>query len=375
MAEKRDYYEVLGVSRGASEKQIASAYRKLAIKYHPDSNPDDENATALFKEAAEAYEVLGDSQKRAVYDQYGHEGLQRGGGGGGQFHDAGDIFEAFSDMFGDIFNMGGGGGGGRRQQRGADLRCDVTLSLEEAARGVKKTVRFSRSEACATCDGSGAKPGSSHATCHRCGGRGQVVQSAGILRVQTTCPICQGAGLMVTDPCADCRGKGFTKKQVSLEVPIPAGMDDGVPVRLTGQGEPSPNGGPAGDVYCVINVRPHHLFERDGDHLLLRMPITYSQAALGATIETPTLDGRSELTIPPGTQSGERFRIRGAGVENPRSGRIGDLWVQTYIETPKTLTSRQEELLRELADLEQANVTPQRKSFLEKLTSYFTGED
>lgn len=371
MAEKRDYYEVLGVSRSATDRDIANAYRKLALKFHPDANPDDEEATERFKEAAEAYEVLNDTEKRARYDQYGHSAVD---GGGAQFHDVEDIFEAFGDMFsgglfGDLF--GGGRRRGRRQRRGSDVRCDVTLELEEAARGITKSVQFSRSKRCQTCDASGVRPGSTKEPCGRCGGRGQVVQSAGILRVQTACPACQGAGAIITDPCGDCRGRGFMPSSMSLDVAIPAGIDDGMRVRLPGEGEPGPDGGAAGDCYCFVTVRPHRLFERDGRHLILRLPISYTQAALGAIVEVPTLNGRYDLTVPTGTQPGEVFRIRGEGVADPRGGPPGDLHVQTFIEIPKRLSTEQEMLLRELAELEHKDVTPHRKSFLEKLREYF----
>lgn len=377
MAGKRDYYDVLGVSRSASEGEIAAAYRKLAVRFHPDSNRDDEDATEKFKEAAEAYEVLHDSDKRAIYDQYGHAGLESGGAAP-HFTDVSDIFEAFGDLFGlgDLF--GGGFGGGRRrrrQRRGADVRCDVTLDLEEAAKGVGKTVAFHRSKACDTCGTSGAKPGSSPEVCRRCGGHGQVVQSAGILRVQTSCPGCHGTGQVISDPCPDCRGRGYAREKVELEVAIPAGIDDGMAVRLRGQGEPSPDGGPRGDCHCVVQVRPHRLFQREGDHLILRLPITFSQAALGAKVDVPTLTGPTELEIRHGTESGEVFRLRGRGMPNPHGRANGDLLVQTYIEVPKKLTARQEQLLRELAELEDANVSPHRKSFLEKLAGYFTGEE
>lgn len=374
MASKRCYYEVLGVARTASDKEIAGAYRKMAIKFHPDSNPGDEDATRKFKAAAEAYEVLGDSEKRSLYDQYGHAGVEARGAGH-QFHDVGDIFEAFGDIFGDLFGGGGGRQRRRRARRGADVRCDVTLDLEEAAKGVSKAVKFRRSKKCGSCEGTGSKPGSSPEACRRCGGHGQVVQQAGILRVQTTCPSCQGAGVTISDPCDECRGNGYTKDAVELDVAIPAGVDDGMRVRLPGEGEPSPDGGPPGDCYCFVRVRPHRLFQRDGEHLILKLPITFTQTALGATIEVPTMDGRKELKIPQGTQSGEVFRMRGDGMPDPRGGYRGDLLVQTYIETPKKLTQRQEELLREFAELEHANVTPHRKSFLEKLTSYFTGDE
>ncbi|MBC8353947.1 MAG: molecular chaperone DnaJ [Planctomycetes bacterium] len=381
MADKLDYYEVLGISRTASDREIANAYRKLALKNHPDANPDNEEATLRFKQAAEAYEVLNDAEKRARYDQYGHAGVD---GGGSQFHEVEDIFEAFGDMFsgglfGDLFG-GGRRRGGRRQRRGADVRSDVTLDLEEAARGVSKTVEFTRSKSCKTCDASGVTPGSSKQACSRCGGRGQVVQSAGILRVQTACPACQGAGAIISDPCRDCRGQGYTPARVTLDVAIPAGVDDGMRVRIPGEGEPSPDGGPAGDCYCFVSVRQHRLFERDGSHLILRLPMTYTQAALGATIEVPTLDGPYELNIPTGTQPGDVFRVRSQGMPDPRGGARGDLLVQTYIEIPKKLSSEQEALLRDLAELEHANVTPHRKSFLDTIRNYFApasenGED
>ncbi len=377
MAQKRDYYEVLGISRTASDREIASAYRKLALKYHPDANPDNAEAVVRFKEAAEAYEVLNDAEKRARYDQYGHAGVE---GGGSQFHEVEDIFEAFGGLFGDLFGGGRRRGGGRRQRRGADVRCDATLDLEEAARGCKKTVEFARSKACGTCGATGVTPGSSKQTCNRCGGRGQVVQSAGILRVQTACPACHGAGAIISDPCRDCRGQGYIPAKVSLDVAIPAGVDDGMRVRVPGEGEPSLDGGPPGDLYCFVSVRKHRLFDREGSHLILRLPMTYTQAALGATIEVPTLDGPYELKVPAGTQPGDVFRIRSQGMPDPRGGMRGDLHVQTYIEIPKKLSAEQEALLRELAELEHANVTPHRKSFLKTLRDYFAppaenGED
>jgi len=365
MAEKRDYYDVLGVPRDASEGVIASAYRKLAIKYHPDSNPDDEDAVGHFKEAAEAYEVLGDAEKRVRYDQYGHSGVD---GNSFQFGGVEDIFEAFGGIFGDLF---GRGRGRRRQRRGADVRCDVTLELEEAAEGVVKQVSFRRHELCETCEGSGNKPGSEPQACRRCGGHGQVVQSAGILRVQTTCPSCQGAGAVTVDPCASCEGQGRIGEDVELEVSIPAGVDDGTRVRISGQGEPSVDGGPNGDCYCFVEVLSHHLFHRQGSDLLLELPISYSQAALGATLEVPTLNGPDELKIPRGTQSGSLFRMAERGVPELKSRRCGDLIVRTTIEVPAKINRQQKELLQQLAELEEAHVTPERKSFLNKLKDYF----
>jgi molecular chaperone DnaJ len=372
MAERVDYYEILGVARTASHEEIAGAYRRLAIKYHPDKNPGDEEAVVKFKQAAEAFEVLGDADKRGRYDRYGHAGVEAGRGGGGGFADVEDIFSAFGDIFGDVF--GGGRRGGRRVSRGADVRCDVTISLMEAARGVTKTVEFHRHEACVDCGGSGARPGSEKTVCQYCGGAGQVIQSSGIFRIQTTCPSCHGEGTVIKDPCPLCRGTGFMPKKVRTEVQIPPGVDTGMRVRIAGQGEPSPNGGPPGDCYCFITVEEHPLFERDGQNLSCRVPITLSQAALGATIEVPTLDGRDELKIAPGTQPGEVFRLRGRGMKDPRRMGTGDLLVQVNVEVPHKINERQEELLREMADLEQVHVSPRRKSFFETLKDYFVPE-
>lgn len=376
---KRDYYEVLGVDRDISSKDLARAYRKLAIKYHPDSNPNDEEAVAKFKEAAEAYEVLSNDEKRARYDQFGHAGVGAGGpGGGGGFHDVGDIFEAFGDIFGgSIFEdfFGGRGGGRSRVRRGADVRCDVTLDLEEAATGVRKQVSLTRHDACETCDGTGARPGSEPKVCAPCRGRGQVVQATGILRVQTTCPQCRGTGKVITTPCVDCDGSGAVPREVVLDVAIPAGVDDGMRVRLANEGQASPDGGPAGDAYCFIQIRQHSVFRREGSDLVLQLPLTYSQAVLGTEIEIPTLSGRRKLEIPSGTQSGEVFQIRGEGMPDPRSGVKGDLLVQTFVEIPKKVSPAQEEILRQLAELEEEHVTPHRKSFFERVVDYFTQDE
>ena len=374
MASKRDYYEVLGVDRSASEKEIADAYRKMAIRYHPDRNPGDDDAVAKFKEAAEAFEVLNHSEKRARYDRFGHAGLEGPGGGAPQFHDVADIFEAFGDifgggLFGDIF--GSSRRGGRRIRQGANIRCDVVLELPEAARGVTKTVEFDRHEACATCGGTGAKPGTQPETCQYCGGRGRVVQSTGIFSLQSTCPSCGGAGAVVRNPCSDCRGAGYVPKRVARDVKVPAGVDTQTQLRLQGEGEPSPDGGPPGDCYCVITIKEHPLFKRDGRHLICQIPISYAQAALGATLEVPTLDGREQLDIPPGTQSGGLFRLAGHGMPIPRRRGRGDLVVQVLIEVPKKLTAEHERVLRELAEVENANVSPERKSFFSKVREYF----
>jgi molecular chaperone DnaJ len=374
MAAKRCYYEVLSVSRTATETEIATAYRKLAIKYHPDKNPGDEEAVLKFKEAAEAFEVLHDAEKRARYDRYGHAGVD---GGQPHFQDVNDVFNAFGDIFGEgIFgDIFGGGRRGNRVRRGADVKCQVTLDLLEAARGVTKTVTYQRHEACEECSGSGAKPGTKPETCRYCGGAGQVVQASGIFRVQTTCPSCRGMGKVVRDPCSKCHGNGQLIKRVKRDVPIPAGVDEGTRLRIQGEGEPSLQGGPPGDCYCFIQVKEHPLFHRDGQHLICQIPISYTQAALGARIEVPTLDGREELDIPAGTQPGHVFRLRGRGMPSPQQRGTGDLIVQVALEVPKTLTQRQEELLRELAEVEQTNVSPHQKSFFEKLKDYFIPEE
>ncbi len=374
MAEKTCYYEVLRVERTAQKAEIDRAYRKLAIKYHPDSNRDDEDAVEKFKEATEAYEVLSDAEKRERYDRHGHAGVD----GVHQFNDVEDIFEAFGDlfgggMFGDLFG-GRGGGRRRRQRRGADIRCDVTLTLEEAARGVEKDISFRRRVQCGTCEGNGAAPGSKPTTCETCGGQGQVIQSAGILRVQTACPHCSGTGQRISQPCDDCRGSGLQNERAELTVTIPAGVDDGMRVRVQGEGEASPDGGPVGDCYCFISVKPHELFKRDGKHLILQLPISYSQAALGAEIEVPTLDGRHTLRVEAGTQNGDVFTIKGMGVMDPRGGRPGDLLVQVFIEVPKKVSAEQERLLRELAELDHDAVLPHRKSFLDKLRDFFDAD-
>ena len=371
---KRCYYEVLGVARDESERAISKAYRKLAVKFHPDSNPGDEEASAKFKEAAEAYEVLNDAEKRARYDRHGHAGVDGNSG----FGSAEDIFAAFGDIFG-----GGGGGmfsdlfGGRRggPRRGNDVQVDVTLSLEEAHSGATKTIQFQRHNQCGTCGGNGSRPGSQPEHCQQCGGRGQVLQQAGILRVQTTCPVCRGAGKIIVDPCGDCHGAGQVAAPVELEVSIPAGVDDGMRVRLTGEGEASASGGPSGDCYCFVNVRKHKLFHRDGHNLILQLPISYTQAALGATIEVPTLSGREKLEIKRGTQSGDVFKLRERGMPSPQGRGKGDLLIQTFIETPKKISKEQENLLRQLAELEQTEVLPERKNFLQRLTEYFATEE
>ena len=368
---KQCYYEVLRVTRDASGKEISRSYRKLAVQFHPDSNPGDEGANQQFKLAAEAYEVLSDPEKRSRYDRYGHAGVD---GAGSHFGSAEDIFAAFGEIFGGGSSMFGdffGGQGGARGRRGADIRVDVKLTLEEAAHGVTKTVTFERNSSCESCDGQGSQPGTQPEGCQQCGGRGQVIQSAGILRVQTTCPVCRGSGQIIVHPCDECRGHGSVSKTVDLEVSIPAGVDDGMRVRLTNEGEPGNAGGRPGDCYCFIHVRSHKLFHRDGQNLILQMPITYTQAALGCEMEVPTLSGAENLTVPRGTQSGAVFKIAGKGMPHPQGGRPGSLMVQTFIETPKKISSEQEQLLRQLAELEQIEVLPERKNFLDRIKEYF----
>lgn len=376
MAGKADYYEVLGVAKTASHQEITASYRKLAIKFHPDKNPGDEDAVRRFKECAEAFEVLGDADKRAKYDRFGHAAFEGGGRHPG-FASVDDIFEAFGGLFsgglfGDLF---GGRRGGGRAQRGSHVETEVTLELIEAARGVKREILFHRRERCTTCGGNGAAEGSQPETCSYCGGHGRVMQSAGIFSVQQTCPACRGAGTIVRNPCKECRGAGVTAVKVQREVSIPAGVDNGTQLRLRGEGEAAPGGGPAGDCFVHIQVKEHALFQREGQHLLCEAPITYTQAALGATIEIPTLDGSEELKIPAGTEPGKVFRLRGRGMPDPHGRGKGDLHVQVTIDVPKKLSQRQEELLRELAEVEETEVSPRRKSFFQKVKEYFVSEE
>ena len=371
MATKRDYYEVLGISQTATRDEITEVYRDLALKYHPDRNPGNDDAAARFKEAAEAFDILSNPEKRARYDQYGHAGIN-GEYGSGRFHDPNDIFSAFGDIFGDLF---GDRGSRRRVRQGANIRCDVRISLQEAARGTKKTIHFRRHRVCGDCGGTGARPGTQPQTCSYCGGSGRVVQSTGFFSLQTTCPGCKGAGKVVKEPCSKCRGSGFVQEKVQHEVGIPPGVDEHTRLRLAGQGEPSPEGGPPGDCYVFIEIAEHPLFHRDGQNLLCQAPIAYSQAALGAVIDVPTLDGPHELTIPAGTQVGDVFRMSGLGM--PRHGQRGrgDLLVQIAIEVPTKVTGEHEEVLRKLADLEHMHVTPRRKTFFEKIKECFVSPD
>lgn len=373
MATKRDYYEILGVAKDAAPEEVKKAYRKAAAANHPDRNPGDATAIERFKEAAEAFDVLGDADKRALYDRYGHEAFARGGGRQPGFNDVGDIFSAFGDMFEGLF--GAQRGGGRRQTRGESLRCSLEIDLKEAAFGSTQTVEIDREELCTTCDGSGAKPGSKAETCAYCAGRGQKIEAQGFFRVQVTCPACRGAGEIVRDRCPQCSGAGRESKMVRLEVKVPPGVDNGMQLCLRGEGEPGDRGGPRGDLFCDIHVAEHPLFKRHGHDLVCTVPMSFPQAALGTTLEIPLLDGRQNLEIAPGAQAGDVIRLKGKGMPDPHSRRKGDLLVQIMVEVPRTLTPRQEELLRELAELEKKHVSPHQKSFFEKIKDYFATAD
>ncbi len=369
---KRDYYEILGIARNASDEEIKKAYRKLAMKYHPDRNPDDKGAEEKFKEAKQAYEILSDADKRTAYDQFGHAGVDpQAGMGGGGFGGGGGFADAFSDIFGDIF---GGGGGNRRERvyRGADLRYNLEIGLEEAARGTETKIRVPALEECATCHGSGAKPGTQPTTCTTCGGHGQVRIQQGFFSVQQTCPRCGGTGKMVADPCPNCHGEGRVKKHKTLSVRIPAGVDGGDRIRLAGEGEAGVNGGPPGDLYVVINLKEHPVFKRDGGDLHCEMPISFVTAALGGEVEIPTLDGHAKIKIPAETQTGKIFRLRGKGIKGVRSHAPGDLLCHMLVETPVNLSERQRELLREFDKLASGrNNNPRAQSFMDKVKAFF----
>jgi molecular chaperone DnaJ len=380
----RDYYEILGLDKSADAEEIKRAYRRLAMKHHPDRNPGDAEAEKAFKEAAAAYEVLSDDQKRKIYDQYGHDGLRGAGAAGHDFNrmNVEDIFSMFGDLFAGMGGMGGGGGRGRGgPARGYDLEYEVHISLEDVLKGCERDIEFNRADVCEPCRGSGAKPGSKPAKCPTCGGQGKVQQTGlgGMFRMVTTCPACQGRGSVVKDKCDACRGKGRVPKQRKLSMKIPAGISDGQAVRIQGEGEPpppevSPAGeGVRGDLHVVVRVQPHDLYQREGDHLVMKMPISFTQAALGAEIDAPSIDGTTPLTIPKGTPHGTLLKIAGKGLPNLRSQRRGDMGVVVLIEVPKKLSARQEEILREFAKTEEKSVMPERDGFWKKVKEAFSG--
>jgi len=369
---KRDYYEVIGASKSDDAKAIKRAYRKLAMKYHPDRNPDDKEAEHKFKEATEAYEILSDESKRQAYDQYGHAGVdpQAGGfGGGGGNGNFGDIF---GDVFGDIF--GGGGRGGQRNgpQRGSDLKYNLELTLEQAVKGAEVKIRVPTLNECDTCHGSGAKDGSKPVTCNTCHGQGQVRMQQGFFSVQQACPTCRGQGSIIKDPCYSCNGQGVKESTKTLNVKVPAGVDNGDRIRLTGEGEAGARGGPKGDLYVETHIKSHAIFERDGRNLYCDVPISIADAALGGEIEVPTLDGRVKLKIPAETQSGKLFRMRGKGVVPIRGGSTGDLLCRVMVETPVKLNEEQKDILRQFqASLKGEKHSPKKKNWFENVKTFF----
>ena len=377
---KRDYYEVLGLSRGASKDEIKKAYRKLALKYHPDRNPDDSEAEAKFKEASEAAEVLLDEGKKSRYDQFGHAGVdgqtggfgQGGFGAGGEFGDLGDIF---GDIFGDILGGGRRGGGGRRRSRGTpgnDLQMGLDVTFEEAAFGAEKSISLTRYVECGTCSGSGAKAGTQPSTCDMCNGMGEVRRQQGFFTVATTCPKCQGSGQMIQDPCGDCHGQGRKREKVDLAVKIPVGIDTNQRLKLSGEGDSGTQGAPNGDLYVVINVQDHAIFERDGFNLHCTVPISFSQATLGDEIEVPTLDGKVSVNIPEGTQSGKKMRLKGKGIQRLGAYGVGDLILTIHVETPTKLTSEQREIFKRLSELENNEKShPMSRGFFDKVKDLF----
>ncbi len=379
---KRDYYTVLGVNRDASDEDVKKAYRKLAMKHHPDRNPTDKTAEEKFKEAKSAYEILSDPKKRAAYDQFGHAGVDAtagfGAAGARGAEGFGGFADAFGDIFGEIFGNAGPGARGRARgngvYRGADLRYNLELSLEEAAHGTEAKIRIPVMEPCETCHGSGAKAGTQAKTCPSCNGHGQVRMSQGFFSIQQTCPQCHGTGKIIAEPCATCGGAGRTKRSKTLSVKIPAGVDQDDRVRLSGEGEAGLNGGPPGDLYVVMSLKRHAVFQRDNSDLHCEMPLSITTAALGGEIEIPTLDGHAKLRIPPETQTGQVFRLRNKGIRSVRSSVAGDLFCHVAIETPVNLTPRQRELLRELesisAEIPGAH-NPRAKNWLDRVREFF----
>ena len=383
MSDKRDYYDVLGVAKDSSAAELKKAYRKLAIKYHPDKNPDDHEAEEKFKELGEAYEALSDEDKRAAYDRYGHAAFENGGGGGGGFggggfHDASDIF---SQVFGGAFGGGGfddifGGGGRRRRdpsgrQPGSDLRYDLEISLEEAADGVQKELELEKLEDCTTCGSSGSKSGGGRKNCATCGGHGVVTRQAGIFVQQTECPTCHGAGQTISDPCSDCHGEGRRNEKTRIKINIPAGVDDGTRLRSTGNGDAGLRGGQPGDLYVFLHIKAHDVFQREEDDLFCEVPMPFATATLGGELKVPTLEGKSSIKIPAGTQGGTTFRLRNRGIKDLRTGGKGDLHIEVHVEVPTKLDSEQKEKLKAFSESIGEENNPMQESFFEKAKSFF----
>lgn len=373
--EKRDFYEVLGIDRGSDEKELKSAFRRLAMQYHPDRNNGDKEAEAKFKEASEAYERLKDPQSRAAYDRFGHAAFEGGGGPAGGFD--GNFGSAFSDIFDEFFGDFMGGGGRRRQTsagRGSDLRYNMEINLEDAYRGKSDEITVPMSVSCEECSGSGAKAGSEPAQCSTCGGAGKVRASQGFFTIERTCAACQGRGQVISDPCQSCRGQGRVSRERVLAVEIPAGVEDGTRIRLTGEGEAGLRGGPPGDLYIFLSVAPHDVFQRDGADIFCRIPISVAKAALSGHIEVPTVDGgRTRTVIPEGTQNGRQFRLRGKGMPVLRQGRFGDMYLQVTVETPVNLTKRQRELLSEFEQASSEKTNPESHGFFSKVKEFWGG--
>ena len=364
MATKRDYYEVLGVAKTASDEEIRRAYKKHVARYHPDRNPGDEAAVVIFKEGAEAFEVLSNPDKKQRYDRFGHAGLD--------FQDVDDIFGAFGGIVNELFGGGRRQGGGPRPRKGESLQTSLTIELLDAAVGCTRELQIDKHELCVTCNGSGAKPGTQPQKCDYCNGQGQVIQSQGFFRVQTTCPTCRGRGTSIRDKCPDCRGQRVVSRPSKLDVKIPAGVDNGMQLCLRGEGEAGESGGPPGDLYIDIRVKPHNLFKRDGRNLMCEVPITFAQAALGTSLDIPVLTGKHHITVSPGTQAGEVYRLKNQGMPDPQGGIRGDLLIEFHVEVPKKINKKQEELLRQLADLDDKQVSAKRKSFFDSVKAFFS---
>ncbi len=373
MSNKRDYYEVLGVQKGTSKDEIKKAYRKMAMQYHPDRNPDNKEAEAKFKEASEAADVLLDDEKKARYDQFGHQGMNGGGGGFQGQGDFGDFGDIFGDIFGDMLGGGrrrGGGGGRSRGRPGDDLQMGIDINFAEAAFGCEKTISLTKNVKCETCSGTGAKAGSAPTTCDYCNGHGEVRRQQGFFTVSSTCPKCNGSGQMIKDPCGTCNGAGKKKKKVDLQVKIPAGIDQGQRLKLSGEGDAGSSGGPNGDLYVVINIKQHEIFERDEFDVHCTVPISFTQAALGAEMEVPTLSGKVALKIPAGTQSGVKMRLKAKGIQRLGGYGHGDQIVTVHVETPTKLSNEQKDLLKRLAEVDH-NSNPMSRGFFDKVKDLF----